>query len=83
MRWRPRIWHLLASWLLYWIALFLVAFRRPLLTWWRVTRNPQGHGTASFEFSGSPVTVALYVLGPPALFWACWLFLRSRAPASR
>jgi hypothetical protein len=73
---RPRGWHLLAVCVAYWAVLFLVAFWRPLVTYWRVSRTPQGHGTASFEFSGEPLSLALWILGPPLIFFAAWLLLR-------
>jgi hypothetical protein len=59
-----------------WIALFPITCWRPLVTYWRVTLTPEGHGTASFEFSGNPFVLALWILGPPILFTVLWLAAR-------
>jgi len=80
---RPRGWHLAAACAVYWAILFLVTFRRPFVTYWRVTRAPAGHGTASFEFSGEPLPLALWILGPPLVFFAVWLLLRRKRMALR
>lgn len=78
---RLRVWHLVTSWLLYWAALFLVEFWRPLVTYWRVTRTPGAQGSASFEVSGNPFEIALWIFGPPIVLTAIWLFLRRAQPA--
>ena len=68
--------YLFASWFAYWLALFVITYWRPLVTYWRVTHTPQGHGTASFGFSGNPFVLALWILGPPILFTVLWLAAR-------
>ena len=73
---RLRPWHLVASWIAWWLALFLYEFWRPLVTYWRVTHTPNGHGSASFEYSGNPLVAALWILGVPVLLTILWLLAR-------
>ena len=41
--WRPR--HLLLAWIAYWILALLIAFRSGLAAIWRVTSDPDAHGS--------------------------------------
>ena len=43
--WRPR--HLLLSWVVYWIVALLVALRSGIAAIWRVTSDPDAHGSIS------------------------------------
>ena len=44
-RWRPR--HLLLAWGAYWILALLVALRSAIPSIWRVTTDPDAHGSIS------------------------------------
>ena len=43
--WRPR--HLLLAWVVYWVVALLVALRSGVAAIWRVTTDPDAHGTVS------------------------------------
>jgi hypothetical protein len=71
---RPR--HLFGSWIIYWAALVLATAWRPVLTYWRVTHQPNGHGSATFGYSGSLLMLGLLVFGVPLVMAAVWALLR-------
>jgi hypothetical protein len=73
---RPR--HLFGSWVVYWIVLIVAAAWRPLLTYWTVTRTPNGHGSASWSYSGGLLGLVLWIFGVPLLLYAAWALLRRR-----
>ena len=73
---RIRRWHLVASWIAWWLGLFLVKFWTPLLTYWRITGNPNSHGSITVGYSGNPFVLVLWIFGPPLLFTLLWLIAR-------
>lgn len=56
-RWRPR--HLLVAWSLYWIVLILVGLGSVLAAIWRVTRDPDAHGTISAAMTNGVVQLSV------------------------
>ena len=44
-RWRPH--HLLLAWVMYWVVALVVALRSGIAAIWRVTTDPDAHGTIS------------------------------------
>jgi hypothetical protein len=77
-RWSAR--KLFMSWAIYWVALLAVAAWRPLLELIQLRRT-QEHGTVSFTYTGSFLSLALWIAGPPLVLFLVWLFTRSRADA--
>jgi hypothetical protein len=71
---RPR--HLFASWIVYWLALLIATAWRPLLTYWRVTHQPNGHGSVSLGYSGGLRELGLLLFGVPLLLAAVWALIR-------
>lgn len=82
MRLRLTTRQLIASWVLYWIVLLLVAAWRPLVEFLRLQLTG-AHGSVSFSFDGSMLSLALWVAGPPLLLFLAWLPFRSRAGEKR
>jgi hypothetical protein len=77
-QWRAR--QLFGSWVIYWVALLAVVARKPLLEYWRIARSPTGHGTVSYSYSGSMLSMALWIAGPPLALFVVWVATRSQAP---
>ena len=55
--WRAR--HLLGAWVVYWVALAVVALWTPITLGWRLSRLPDGHGSASFGVGDGAVTARM------------------------
>ena len=77
-QWRAH--HLFRSWLVYWAGLLAVSAWRPLLEYWRITRSPSGHGSVSYSFQGTALSLALWIAAPPLLLFLVWLATRTREP---
>ena len=60
-RWRPR--HLLASWILYWLLLFVVTLGEAALAAWRVARGPDGQGSISLNFGDAGLSLVISEAG--------------------
>jgi hypothetical protein len=75
-RWRAS--HLFRAWLAYWILLIANVAWRPLLEYWRVTHSPDGHGSVTYAYSGSPLRAALWIAGPPLALFVVWVATRTR-----
>lgn len=74
--------HLVASWLAYWAGLLAVVGWRPLTEYWRLQRA-DAHGEVSLAYSGSLLTLSLWVAGPPLLLFLVWLGARARGRSRR
>ena len=77
-QWRAR--HLFRSWVAYWVALLGVVAWRPLLEYWRISHSATGHGSVGYSFSGSMLSMALWIAGPPLVLFVLWLATRTREP---
>ena len=64
-RWRPR--HLLLSWVAYWIVARLVALRSGIAAIWRVTSDPEAHGSISAGVTDGVFTMT--VSEPSGVVW--------------
>jgi hypothetical protein len=64
-RWRPR--HLLLAWVGYWIVLALVTLRPAIAAFWRLTSDPDGHGTV--DASVGDGILSLSVKDPGGVVW--------------
>jgi hypothetical protein len=60
-RWGVR--HLLAAWGAYWLALAVVVLWRPALVAWRMSREPDAHGSMSASVENSLATASIVVDG--------------------
>lgn len=60
-RWRPR--HLLLAWSAYWVALVLVALSPALIAAWRLSRQPDGHGSANLSFANGTLSANIVEAG--------------------
>jgi hypothetical protein len=80
-QWRAT--HLFRAWLAYWVALLAVVAWRPLLEYWRITSSPTGHGSVGYTYSGSMLSLALWIAGPPLALFVMWLATRTRVPDDR
>jgi hypothetical protein len=93
--WRPS--HLLAAWATYWVGLALVSLRTVLVAGFNATQNggsitgglsesqlsvtvAQKAGE-SLAFASPLGTVAAWVVVPPLVLWAAWLWRRERSGA--
>jgi hypothetical protein len=56
-RWRPR--HLLLAWLAYWILALFIALRSALASIWRVTSDPDAHGSISAGITDGVFTLSV------------------------
>ena len=56
-RWRPR--HLLLAWLTYWILALFIALRSALASIWRVTSDPDAHGSISAGITDGVFTLSV------------------------
>ncbi|HEV7839890.1 MAG TPA: hypothetical protein VGO75_17595 [Gemmatimonadaceae bacterium] len=56
-RWRPS--HLLAAWSAYWIGLALVTLWPAIAAGWRMSRQPQGHGSVTGGFGDGIVSATI------------------------
>ncbi len=63
--WRPR--HLLLSWVVYWIVALLVALRSGIAAIWRVTSDPDAHGSISAGVTDGLFTMT--VSEPTGVVW--------------
>jgi hypothetical protein len=56
-RWRPR--HLLLAWVTYWVLALLFALRSAIASIWRVTTDPEAHGSISAGVSDGILTLTV------------------------
>ncbi|HEY7408023.1 MAG TPA: hypothetical protein VH638_07130 [Gemmatimonadaceae bacterium] len=56
-RWRPR--HLLLAWGTYWVLALLFALRSAIASIWRVTTDPEAHGSISAGVSDGILTLTV------------------------
>ena len=68
---------LVASWVLYWIALTLVMAAPTVWDIWSLRRAGQ-QGEVSWSYDGGLLPALLLVLGPPLLVTLVWLITRPR-----
>ena len=70
---------LVASWVLYWIALTIVIAAPVVWEIWSLRRASE-HGDVAWSYDGGLVPALLLVLGPPLLVTIVWLVTRPRRP---
>jgi len=63
--WRPR--HLLLAWAVYWIVALLVALRSGIAAIWRVTTDPEAHGSINAGVTDGVFTMT--VSDPSGVVW--------------
>jgi hypothetical protein len=68
---------LVMSWIAYWVALAVVVFG-PTVWRWYTLQHANRHGSVSWSYSGSLLTAALWVAGPPLLLMLLWLATGAR-----
>ncbi|HET6700732.1 MAG TPA: hypothetical protein VFH14_02950 [Gemmatimonadaceae bacterium] len=56
-RWRPR--HLLLAWVTYWVLALLFALRSAIASIWRVTTDPDAHGSISAGITDGILTLTV------------------------
>jgi hypothetical protein len=64
-RWRPH--HLLLAWVVYWIVALVVALRSGIAAIWRVTSDPDAHGSISAGVTDG--IFSLTVSEPSGVVW--------------
>ena len=64
-RWRPH--HLLLAWVVYWIVALIVALRSGIAAIWRVTTDPDAHGSISAGVTDG--ILSLTVSEPSGVVW--------------
>ena len=74
-RWGPR--ELVASWVVYWTILLVVALWPAIMGWWRI-QNTTGHGSVSLSLSWEGLRTAWWIAGPPLLMWLVWVRTRPK-----
>ena len=70
---------LVASWVLYWIALTIVIAAPIVWEIWSL-RRAGAQGEVAWSLDGGFVPALLLVLGPPLLVTIVWLITRPRRP---
>ena len=73
---------LFVSWVVYWGILLLVFAWRQLWRFVRLQLSDQ-HGSVNLSYSGSLLSLALWVAGPPLLLFVVWLATRRRQDVGR
>ena len=68
---------LVASWVLYWIALTIIIAAPTLWEIWSLRRAGQS-GEVSWTYDGGLMPALLLVIGPPLLVTFVWLMTRPR-----
>ena len=63
--WRPR--HLLLAWVAYWLVALVVALRPAIASIWRVTSDPDAHGTINAGVTDGIFTLS--VSEPTGVVW--------------
>jgi hypothetical protein len=64
-RWRPH--HLLLAWVVYWVVALLIALRSGIAPIWRVTTDPEAHGTVSAGVTDG--VFSMTVSDPSGVVW--------------
>jgi hypothetical protein len=59
--WRP--WHLPLAWSAYWVGLVLVTFSPAIAAGWRMSQQPDGHGSANVSFGNGILTATIVEAG--------------------
>lgn len=75
-RWQLR--HVVWTCIGYWIVLILAKAGPALWEFLRIQLT-HGHGSVSVSFSGSLLSLALWIAGPPLLLLLLWIATRPRA----
>lgn len=70
---------LVVSWVVYWVALMVVALAPLAREYWKIQRT-DGHGTIDLSWSGGALQAVLLLLGPPLLLTLLWITARPRRP---
>jgi hypothetical protein len=60
-RWPPR--HLLLAWIAYWVGLVLLALSPAIIAAWRMSQQPDGHGSANVSFANGTLTADIVEAG--------------------
>ena len=68
---------LVASWVLYWIALVIFAAAPTIWRIWSL-RQTSEHGEVTWSWEGGLLPAVLLVLGPPLLVTIVWLATRPK-----
>ena len=68
---------LLGSWVLYWVGLLGVLAVKPFWQYLQFRRAGES-GSVSAGYSGSALSLALWIAGPPLLLFLAWLAFGSR-----
>lgn len=74
-----RLGRLVASWIVYWVALLAVALAPLAREYWEIQRT-DGHGTIDRSWSGGALQAVLLIIGPPLLMTLFWIAARPRRP---
>ena len=70
---------LVASWVLYWIALAIIVAAPTLWEIWSLRRAGES-GEVTWAYDGGILPPLLLVLGPPLLVTLVWVITRPRRP---
>lgn len=70
---------LVVSWVAYWVVLLAVLLAPVARQYFELQRRG-GHGTISYDWSGSATTMTLLLVGPPLAMTLLWLATRPRRP---